>query len=141
MRNWYNIVPSEMMERNGGLEMLVHKGEQHWELFTYNHHPLQHDLYEIMNKAAHEEHGEKTEEEKNVQETFETNLKNRLEEKRRSLGLEPHETLSVEDIRLAHVEEMKILRGIKGSKHYVRPAAEKEKDFNEANPRRVSFFY
>lgn len=121
--------------------MLVHKGERHWELLTYNQHPIQQDMYEVMNYVAHETHGEKTEEEVKLYETFDENLKMRLEEKRRTLGLEPHETLSVEDIRLAHMEEMKLLRGAKGSKFYTRTSEEKQKDFNEANPRRVSYFY
>ena len=94
-----------------------------------------------MNEHAHEENGEKTEEEKQVMEAFETNLQNRLQEKRKALGLEPHETLSVEDIRLAHVEEMKVLRGVKGSKFFVKTQEQSEKDFWAANPRRASFFY
>ena len=141
MRNWAQKVPAETFERNGGLEMVVHKGERHWELMTYNHHPLQHAYYQIMNEHAHEENGEKTEEEKQVMEAFETNLQNRLQEKRKALGLEPHETLSVEDIRLAHVEEMKVLRGVKGSKFFVKTQEQSEKDFWAANPRRASFFY
>jgi hypothetical protein len=37
--------------------MLVHKGERHWELMTYNQHPLQHDIYEIFNAKCAEKHG------------------------------------------------------------------------------------
>ena len=141
IRTMYEAVPDETYQRNGGMDMLVHKGERHWELLTYNQHPIQQDMYEVMNYVAHETHGEKTEEEVKLYETFDENLKMRLEEKRRTLGLEPHETLSVEDIRLAHMEEMKLLRGAKGSKFYTRTSEEKQKDFNEANPRRVSYFY
>lgn len=141
IRALYKGVPEETYQRNGGFDMLVHKGERHWELFTYNQHPIQHDMYEVMNQIAHEAHGEKTEEEKKINEDFDNNFKLRLEEKRRSLGLEPHETLSVEDIRIAHMEEMKNLRAVKGSKYYVRTAEEKEKAFNEEHPRRVSHFY
>jgi hypothetical protein len=141
LRAMYERVPLEVFDRHGGWDMLVHKGERHWELMTYNQHPLQHDFYEMANKLSHEENGEQLpEEEKRMTEFFDR-VKGMCDEKRKKLGLEEHETLHLDDIRDAFDQEMKTLRAEKGSDYYVKPKDEWESEFDKANPRRVSYFY
>lgn len=141
LRAMYHQVPKEVFERNGGWDMVIHKGERHWELMTYNQHPLQHDFYELANKHCHENFGEKTPEEEKRMEEFMERVKTMCDDKREKLGLEKHETLDVLDIQDAIDQEMKVIRSEKGSQFYVRPDAEISADDLKKNPRRASFFY
>lgn len=142
LRSMYQRVPAEMWtDRIGGPDMLVHKGERHWELMTYNQHPLQHDFYELFNKYCHLEMGQKTEEEQEAAKALLHKFEDIIKQKREKLGLEAHETLEVSDLQDAFDEVMKIERANASSHHYVRPAEEKEADEAVENPRRVSFFY
>ena len=119
--------------------MLVHKGERHWELMTYNQHPLQHDIYEIFNAKCAEKHGRSNEELEAAKE-FVQDFDARCRERREKLGLEQYQELDLDDITAIKNDMMKAERARAGSKYYVRPSAEKEADFDASNPRRVSWF-
>jgi hypothetical protein len=125
--------------KEGAIEMLVHKGERHWELMTYNQHPLQHDSYEIFNTKCANKHG-RTEEEIEHARAFVKDFDSACESRREKLGLEPYQELGLDDITAIRHEMMKKERGEAGSKFYVRPQAEKDATFDEENPRRVSWF-
>lgn len=138
----YHRVPEEMfMERYGGLEMLVHKGERHWELMTYNQHPLQQDIYEIFNTYCHNHYAEKTPEENQAEENYQNKIKELIDEKRKLKGLEEHETLELSDLQEVFEEAMKLKRSDPSSDYYVKTLEQEEKDFEEANPRRTPFFH
>ncbi|OMJ67765.1 hypothetical protein SteCoe_34982 [Stentor coeruleus] len=141
LRAMYERIPEQAIQRPGGWEMLVHKGERHWEIMTYNQHPLQHDFYELANMFCHDSQGEKTQEEETRLNEFMEKVKNLCEEKRSKLGLDKHETLHINDIQDAFDQEMKHVRAEKGSAFYVRPQDEIEDEINKENPRRVSYFY
>ena len=141
LRAMYQKVPNEMFERDGGWDMLVHKGERHWELMTYNQHPLQHDFYELANEFCHVNGGEKTPEEEQRLKDFCERVHALCEAKREKLGLEKHETLDINDIQDAFDTEMKELRAEKGSAYYVRPQAELDAEEEKLNPKRASYFY
>ena len=141
LRSMYHAVPEQMFERQGGWDMLIHKGERHWELMTYNQHPLQHDFYEMANSYFHEALGEKTPEEEQRMKNFLDKITEMCEAKKQKLGLEKHETLDINDIQDVFDQEMKVLRAEKESSYYVRPQAEIDADDEKKNPRRVSYFY
>jgi len=142
LRSMYLRVPEEMFtERYGGIEMLVHKGERHWELMTYNQHPLQHDIYEIFNQYCHHEHGKKLSgEEQKLEEMF-ARFEEVLTDKKEKAGLKKHETLDMEDLREAFDKVLQEEREDSGSSLYVKSQEQKDKEFDETNPKRVSFFY
>jgi hypothetical protein len=119
--------------------MLVHKGERHWELMTYNQHPLQHDIYEIFNAKCAEKHG-RTDAEVEQAKEFVAEFDRLCNARREKLGLEPYQELGLDDIMAIKHEMMKEVRADKGSKFYVKPASEKEAEFDTENPRRVSWF-
>jgi hypothetical protein len=141
LRSMYERIPEEVFARRGGWDMIVHKGERHWELMTYNQHPIQHDFYELANAFCHENHGEKTPEEEQRALDLVEKIHALCEEKRKKLGLEKHETLEINDIQDAIDQEMKNLRAEKGSHYYVKPQAEISEEEAKLNPRRASYFY
>ncbi|CAG9315396.1 unnamed protein product [Blepharisma stoltei] len=142
LRAMYQRVPEEMFtQRYGGWDMLVHKGERHWELMTYNQHPLQQDLYEMVNKYIHETQGEKSEEEKERALEFVKKLDTLTKQKKERLGLKEYETLEQQDLADTFDEAMKEERAARGSQFYVKPQEEVEKEDEIENPRRVSYFY
>ena len=131
----------EVFSRYGGWEMLVHKAERHWELMTYNQHPMQHDFYEMANYFCKNKNGEKTPEEEQRLKDFCESVEALCQEKRKKLGLEEHETLDLNDIQESFDQEMKKIREEKGSAFYVRPQAEIDAEDEKLNPRRASYFY
>mmetsp|Transcript_21722 Transcript_21722/g.3592 ORF Transcript_21722/g.3592 Transcript_21722/m.3592 type:complete len:120 (+) Transcript_21722:248-607(+) len=117
----YISVPKEMWtERYGGPDMLVHKAERHWELMTYNQHPLQNDIYEMFNKFSHEHHAKKTEEEEAEAINFVEKINEVVKSKREELGLKDYQDLDLADLQDVFDEAMRELRGSPGSSSYVK---------------------
>lgn len=142
LRSMYERVPKEYFElRRGSWEMLVHKGERHWELMTYNQHPLQQDMYEIINKYCHDAEGKKTEQEQAKATELQEKFLSLLKQKHEKLGLASHETLEHQDMADAFDEVMKEERNDASSQYYVKTPEQMEAEFDKENPRRVSYFY
>lgn len=141
LRAYYKRVPVEMVtKRYGGWDMLIHKGERHWELMTYNQHPLQHDIYELFNSFCEASHG-RTLEESQKEEEFGQAFVDAVESKRKRLGLATHELLEVTDLSEIYNDLMKKVREDASSVMYVKPQSQKDAEFDAENPRRPSFFH
>jgi hypothetical protein len=141
LRSFYKRVPEELVTtRYGGWDMLIHKGERHWELMTYNQHPLQHDIYELFNRYCELSHG-RTAEEQAKEEEFGQSFVHAVEQKRKRLGLASHELLEVSDLAEVYNELMKGVREDSSSIHFTKSQAQKDAEFDAENPRRVSFFH
>ena len=140
LRQFYIRVPIEMRTiRYGGSDMLVHKGERHWEAMTYNQHPMQHDIYEIFNSYCEKHYG-RTKAQDEAVEQFTKDFLSLCQKKKQKLGLSGHETLEMNDLADAFNELMKKERLDPSSDTYVKPLEQKDKEFDEANPRRPSYF-
>lgn len=139
LRGFYYRVPKEMLKRYGGWDMLVHKGERHWEAMTYNQHPLQHDIYEIFNAYCEKKYGRTKEQEENVR-TFVNDFLELCKSKREKLGLADHETLEMDDLAAAFNELMKKERADPSSDLFVKTQEQEEADFDKENPKRPSYF-